>query len=133
MKPIIIPVYQDGKEKVVTMGYEDFCRIIETVYDGGMKDGIEKQSLSTPTKPNTPNFTEPIWRSPNDSDKICGVVTPVPTATLNATVTQPKTPNYEPAFPFRVYGRDSENITGEKSFENILQDLKNGKNPLISD
>ena len=129
MKPIIIPVSPDGK--TITMGYDDFCRIIETVYDGGVDDGIKKQSLSTPAKLNTPNYTEPIWRSPCDSDKICGVVTPVPTVTTNITATALKTSNPEPTF--REYGGNSKNITGEKSFENILQDLKNGKIPLIND
>ena len=130
MKPIIIPVSPDGK--TVTMGYEDFCRIIETVYDGGVNDGIEKQSLSTPPKPNNPNFTEPIWRSPLVTDPICGTM-PVSTATPNVTVTQLKTSNPEPTPQFRIYSGNSKNITGEKSFENILQDLKNGKNPLIDD
>ncbi len=132
MKPIIIPVYQDGKEKVVTMGYEDFCRIIETVYDSGVKDGIEKQSLSVPTKLNAPNFTDPTWISPYNFDKIYGI-TPVPTATPNVTVTASETSNSEPTSIQNIYSGNSKNITGEKSFENILQDLKNGKNPLISD
>ena len=92
----------------------------------------KKQSPSAPTKLNTPNSTEPIWRSPLVTNPICGTM-PVPTATLNATVTQLKTSDPIPTYPYRVYSGNSKNIAGEKSFENILQDLKNGKNPLIDD
>lgn len=122
MKPIIIPVSPDGK--TVTMGYEDFRRIIENVYDGGVKDGIEKQSLSVPTKPNSLISTEPVWRSPSplDTNSICGTI-PSPTLTEY----QSKISDYEPAFPYRVYGRDSEKISSEKSFENSIQNLENSK------
>lgn len=123
MKPIIIPVYDNGK--TVTMGYEDFCRIIENVYDGGVKDGIEKRSLLAPTQLNNPIFTEPVWRSASDTNKVCGT-TPVPTLTEQ----QSKISGYDQAFPYRVYGRDSEKISSEKSFENSIRNLENGKKPV---
>lgn len=126
MKPIIIPVSPDGK--TVTMGYEDFRRIIEAVYDGGVSDGIEKQSLSIPTKLNDPTSIKPVFRSPLNTDPICGTI-PSPTLTEQ----QSKISGYDQAFPYRVYGRDSEKISSEKSFENSIRNLENGKNPLISD
>ena len=126
MKPIIIPVYDNGK--TVTMGYEDFCRIIEAVYDGGVSDGIEKQSLSIPTKLNDTTSIKAVFRSPLSTDPIGGTI-PSPTLTEQ----QSKISGYDQAFPYRVYGRDSEKISSEKSFENSIRNLENGKNPLISD
>ena len=104
MKPIIIPVSPDGK--TVTMGYEDFCRIIEAVYDGGVSDGIEKQSLSIPTKLNDTTSIKPVFRSPLNTDPNCGTI-PSPTLTEQ----QSKISGYDQAFPYRVYGRDSEKGT----------------------
>ena len=126
MKPIIIPVSPDGK--TVTMGYEDFRRIIEAVYDGGVSDGIEKQSLSIPTKLNDPTSIKPVFGSPLNTYPICGSI-PSPTLTEQ----QSKVTGYDQVFPYRVYGRDSEKISSEKSFENSIRNLENVKNPLISD
>ena len=71
MKPLIIPV-SVSKENTVTLDYTKFREIIDSVYESGVKDGIEKSTLSIPTKPNGPITTEPIWKYPYIGDPICG-------------------------------------------------------------
>lgn len=124
MKPLIIPVSKDKDKNTVTLDYTKFCELIESVYENGVKDGMEKSTLSIPTKPNGPITTEPIWKYPYTGDPISGT-----TPLTNVTPQVQRTLKSNSESPYMIYGKNSGNITCEKSFENILQDLKDGKNP----